>query len=109
MHPIKFGPGVLDIWVFHRENAVNKYLLMRTSEEKADRWFGGARFWQIPCAFTDANLTATESITKAVKELALELRSVWACERVYTIYNRRFDGIQIANPHFRQASRGEQH
>jgi hypothetical protein len=42
---------VIDVWVFRRGPDGVRYLLLHTSQEKADRWFGGGRFWQIPGAF----------------------------------------------------------
>ena len=40
--------GVFDVWVYRRDADAVRYLLMHTSQEKADRWFNGGRFWQIP-------------------------------------------------------------
>jgi hypothetical protein len=38
----------IDLWVFSKDADTSRYLLLQTSQEKADRWFGGGRFWQIP-------------------------------------------------------------
>ena len=40
-----------DLWVFRKTSLGPQYLLFYTSREKADRFFAGGRFWQIP---TDA-------------------------------------------------------
>jgi hypothetical protein len=40
--------NALDLWIFARSEAEPTYLLLRASQEKAERFFGGGRFWQIP-------------------------------------------------------------
>jgi hypothetical protein len=45
--------NVFDLWIFTRSGRQPTYLLLRTSQEKAGRFFGGARFWQIPGDFLD--------------------------------------------------------
>ena len=91
----KFGPDVFDLWLFHRKEGDPRYLLLHTSQEKADKWFGGGRFWQIMGDFLKENEKTQEGIDRHLDDLGLSAKSVWCCEFVYTIYNRRFDGIQI--------------
>ena len=57
---MKLSADNFDLWVFRRDPQV-EFLLLRTSQEKADRFFGGGRFWQIP---TDALLNE-ETIEEA--------------------------------------------
>jgi hypothetical protein len=45
--------NAFDLWVFTRSGTESAYLLLRTSQQKADRFFGGGRFWQIPGAFLE--------------------------------------------------------
>lgn len=40
--------NVAEIWVFSRTTAGSRYLVLEASQEKADAFFGGYRFWQIP-------------------------------------------------------------
>lgn len=90
-----FGPKVFDLWIYHRCDGEAKYLIMHTSQEKADKWFGGGRFWQIPGDSYQEGEATAEAIQRNLREFGLKPKSVWCCEYVYTIYNRRFDGIQI--------------
>jgi hypothetical protein len=48
----------LDLWVFWRGAEGLRYLLLQTSQENADRWVGGGRFWQIPGAFLEPGESA---------------------------------------------------
>jgi hypothetical protein len=86
--------GVYDIWVFRRTIAGVLFLLLRTSQEKADRYFSGGRFWQIPSGiFGEASVA--EAFDRDLAKYGLPVRSVWAAEHAYTIYNRRFHEVQI--------------
>ena len=89
------GPKVFDLWVYYPQKGEPRYLLLHTSQEKADKWFGSGRFWQIPGDFIKPHESMIEGIRRHLDSLGLKARSVWACEYVYTIYNRRFDSIQI--------------
>lgn len=90
-----FGPRVYDLWIYSRKGGTPHYLMLHTSQEKADKWFGGGRFWQIPGDFYKENESTLDSIKNLLSTLTLEAKSIWCCEYVYTIYNRRFDRIQI--------------
>jgi len=87
--------NVIDLWVFHREPSVVRYLLLHTSQEKADRWFGGGRFWQIPGAWLQNGETIVVAARRCLKELGLSARAVWAVEHVYPIYNRRTNSLML--------------
>ena len=39
---------VFDVWAFRRRATGVEYLLLQASELKAERYFNGGRFWQIP-------------------------------------------------------------
>ena len=87
--------NVFDLWIFHRDQGVPRYLLMRTSQEKADKWFGGGRFWQVPGDFFQTEGEgAVEGILRCLAAMNLEPLAIHATEYVYTIYNRRFDALQ---------------
>lgn len=92
---MKFGPRVFDLWIYSRSAGEARYLLMLTSQEKADKWFGGGRFWQVPGDFYGEGEETVAAIRRHLRDFALEASSIWACEHVYTIWNRRFDAIQI--------------
>jgi 8-oxo-dGTP pyrophosphatase MutT (NUDIX family) len=86
---------VLDLWVFARGPDGVRYLLLQTSQEKADRWFGGGRFWQIPGAFLGSGESVVAAARRCVAELGLSAKAIWAVEHVYQIYNRRTDGLML--------------
>jgi hypothetical protein len=88
--------NVFDVWVFRRTPSRSvEYLLLHTSQEKADRWFNGGRFWQVPSDMTKPSERIVPAIARRLREFGLEPKAVWAAEHVYTIYNRRFDCMQI--------------
>ncbi len=91
---MKLTANNFEMWTF-RKNPGVEYLLMRTSQEKADRFFNGGRFWQVP---TDAVQDGEEIEGAAVRiatNLGLDIAALWAAEHTYTIYNRRRREIAI--------------
>ena len=92
---MRFNPGVFDLWVFRRSEAEVEYLLLHTSQVKADRFFGGGRYWQVPSEVFRAGETAVAAIDRVMMRHGLQGRAIWAAEHVYTIYNRRFEELQV--------------
>ena len=86
---------VFDVWTFRRRSADVEYLLLQASEVKAERYFNGGRFWQIPSGVFRDDETVPEAIDRVLSGHALHARSIWAAEHAYTIYNRRFHEIQM--------------
>ncbi|HEY8509620.1 MAG TPA: NUDIX domain-containing protein [Steroidobacteraceae bacterium] len=74
---------------------VTSYLLLHTSQVKADRWFNGGRFWQIPSDWVGESERVVQAVQRLLRLFGLEPSAIWAAEHVYTIYNRRFDCMQI--------------
>ena len=92
---MKHLANVFDLWVFYRDQGVSRYLMLHTSQAKADKWFGGGRFWQIPGDFfATEEEGAVEGVLRHLGEPGVEPMGVFACEYVYTIFNRRFDALQ---------------
>ncbi len=92
---MKHTCNIFDLWLFTRSEGEPRYLLMHTSQEKADKWFGGGRFWQVPGDFFESEEEgAVPAILRYLKGVSVEPVAIYACEYVYTIYNRRFDGLQ---------------
>ena len=89
------NPAVFDLWVFRRTSADVEFLLLHTSQQKADRHFSGGRFWQIPSGFFEAEESVPAAVDRELAPYGLSAWEVWAAEHVYTIYNRRFHEIQI--------------
>lgn len=92
---MKIRTNTFDLWVFHRHEGVPKYLLLHTSQEKANKWFGGGRFWQIPCAESKAGQALVEALRECLADFLLTPKSLWAVEHTYTIYNRRRDDLEM--------------
>ncbi len=92
---MELSANVFDVWVFRRTGNGIRYLLLYTSQTKADRYFNGGRFWQIPCGFMEDKEDVVGAIGRILKDFGLQSSSVWAAEHVYTIYNRRYNSMQI--------------
>ena len=87
--------GTIDVWPFRRIDGRVEYLLLHTSQEKADRWFNGGRFWQIPGDFMAEDESVVSCVERSLAENSLVAASIWAVEHTYTIYNRRFNELQL--------------
>jgi ADP-ribose pyrophosphatase YjhB (NUDIX family) len=87
--------NVFDVWVFQRNGAEPRFLLLHTSEEKARRYFNGGRFWQIPSHFVKDGEAVEDAIARLLSDFGLAPTRIWAGEHAYTIYNRRFRSMQI--------------
>jgi hypothetical protein len=87
--------NVFDLWTYHLADGEPKYLMMQTSQEKADKWFGGGRFWQIPGDFFRDDEDTIASIKRSLSDYNLTPKSIWTVEHTYTIYNRRRNAIEI--------------
>jgi hypothetical protein len=87
--------NVFDVWVFRNSPAGVEYLLLKTSQFKADRYFNGGRFWQIPSGYTLGDEDIVTGVDRVLSRFGLAASAVWAAEHAYTIYNRRFASMQI--------------
>ena len=87
--------NVFDVWTYRRSGAGIEYLLLHTSQVKADRYFNGGRFWQIPSHFMADGETVTGAIDRLLSGFGLAPAEIWAAEHVYNIYNRRFETMQM--------------
>lgn len=87
--------NVFDVWVFRRTNRGIEYLLLHTSQQKADRYFNGGRFWQIPSNSIRVGESLVAAIRRSLTDFGLTPSAIWAAELVYAIYNRRFDCMQL--------------
>lgn len=72
-----------------------EYLLLHTSQYKADRYFNGGRFWQIPSGRMQDSERVVPAVERLLGESGLRATGIWAAEHVYTIYNRRFETMQM--------------
>ena len=92
---MQFRTNAFDIWVFRRDPDAIRYLVLHTSQEKANRWFNGGRFWQIPSEFVAENESIIEASRRCLAEFGVAALSLWAAEHTYTIYNRRREDIEL--------------
>jgi len=92
---MQLQPDVFDVWTFRRRGPQTEYLLLHTSQLKAQRWFNGGRFWQIPSGRVADGETVTDAMARVLGKLGLDPLEIWAAEHAYTIYNRRFEAVQI--------------
>ena len=98
---------VFDVWAFRRRSTSVEYLLLQTSELKAERYFNGGRFWQIPSGVFRDGETVSAALDRALSAYALHAHSIWAAEHAYTIYNRRFHEIQIISVYAAELAGGD--
>jgi len=87
--------NVFDVWAFQRRPDGVAFLLLHTSQEKADRYFNAGRFWQIPSGVVRDEETITAAISRELDLYGLRPTSIWAGEHAYIIYNRRFATMQL--------------
>ena len=88
--------NVAELWVFSRTTDGPRYLVLEASQEKADAFFGGHRFWQIPgTSMRDDGEATVDLLRRGLAEYGLEASALWSVEHVSTIFNRRFDAIQV--------------
>jgi len=92
---MKFNSNVFDLWVFGQDEDIIKYLLLYSSQEKADTWFGGVRFWQILSDFFQEDEGIIDGASRLLSKYNFNLLSLWAVEHSYIFYNRRYKEIQL--------------
>jgi hypothetical protein len=92
---MQLAVNVFDVWAFRRTPEGIRYLLLYTSEDKAQRFFNGGRFWQIPSEFVKEGEHVTDAVARHLRAFGLKARAIWAAEHTYTIYNRRFNEMQL--------------
>jgi hypothetical protein len=92
---MRLNSAVYDIWVFRRAAPGIEFLLLHTSQTKADRHFNGGRFWQIPSGVFEGDESVAAAVDRKLASYGLNAGGIWAAEHTYTIYNRRFHELQI--------------
>jgi NADH pyrophosphatase NudC (nudix superfamily) len=92
---MQLSAGVFDVWTFRRDSDAIRFLLLYTSRIKADRYFNGGRFWQVPSDFVRNGESIEEAVARCVGLYELKPDSIWAGEHAYVIYNRRFCEMQL--------------
>jgi len=105
--PMQLESNVFDVWVFRRIPSKVEYLLLHTSQYKADRYFNGGRFWQIPSGLIRDSERVVPAIGRLLAGFGLEPTGIWAAEHVYSIYNRRFETLQMIAVYAAEVGAGE--
>lgn len=100
---MRLAANVFEVWVYRRSKRGIEYLLLRTSQIKADRYFNGGRFWQIPGGFVENDENVVSAIERRLSAFGIVPASIWAAEHAYIIYNRRFDEMQIVGVYATEA------
>ena len=91
---MQLAANVIDVWAFQRQSLGIKYLLLHAAQAKADKYFNGGRFWQIPSGFVDDDETIENAVQRVLGIYGLTASAIWAGEHAYIIYNRRFREMQ---------------
>ncbi|UNK48499.1 NUDIX domain-containing protein [Lysobacter sp. S4-A87] len=94
---MQLNPRVFDVWAFRRDADAVRYLLLHSSQHKADRYFNGGRFWQLASGARAEAESMTQAIDRVLAPYGIEASAIWAAEHAYTIYNRRFDEMQLVS------------
>jgi len=63
--------NVFDVWAFRKTASGIEYLLLHTSQQKADRHFNGGRFWQIPSGTIEGSEKVVEAVVRLLKNFGL--------------------------------------
>ena len=92
---MQLAVNVFDVWAFRRTAEGVRFLLLYTSVDKAERFFNGGRFWQIPSDTVKEGEHITDAIARHLRAFGLKSQSIWAAEHTYSIYNRRFNEMQL--------------
>jgi len=91
---LELAANVFDVWTFQKSEEGTRFLLLHTSPEKADRYFNGGRFWQIPSGIVEDGEGIEDAIQRLLGRYGLRPKAIWAAEHAYLIYNRRFSQMQ---------------
>jgi hypothetical protein len=92
---VRLADNVFDVWTFRRDSDAVRFLLLYTSQTKAERYFNGGRFWQIPSNCIEEQEAVEEAVNRVLSRFGLTAEAIWAGEHAYIIYNRRFREMQI--------------
>ena len=95
MNPLSldFRTDFFDLWVYRRTDDGAEYLLLHASQEKANRFFGGGRFWQIPTDAVGEHEDVRDACRRLLAATGVVFEGVWFADHVYTVFNRRYDAV----------------
>jgi len=99
--------NVFDVWAFRKSASGIQYLLLHTSQQKADRYFNGGRYWQIPSGTVEDSESVVAAVVRRLGNFGVTATGIWAAEHAYTIYNRRFECMQLIAVYAAEANPSE--
>jgi hypothetical protein len=70
------NPAVFDAWVFRRSTTGVEYLLLRTSQLKAERYFNGGGFWQVPSGVFQAEETVPTALDRVLSAYGMHAHGI---------------------------------
>ena len=92
---MKLRTNNVDVWTFCRQEDGPRYLMLQTSQEKANKWFFGSRFWQVTGGFVEEDEATPAAIRRLLGAYGLEPKAAWAAEHVYSFYSTRRENLEI--------------
>ena len=92
---MKLRTNNVDLWTYCKKGGQPRYLLLHTSQEKADKWFFGSRFWQVTGGFVEDAEAVADAAKRWLQAYGLEPTGVWAAEHVYSFYSTRRENLEI--------------
>ena len=104
---MNLATGVFDVWPFRRDSDATRFFLLYTSQTKADRYFNGGRFWQIPSNAVREGESIENAILRRLGDNGLTASTIWAGEHAYIIYNRRFQEMQLIGVYAAEIERAD--
>ena len=93
--PLDFSSDFFDLWVFRRTGNGVEYLLLHASQEKADRFFGGGRFWQVPTDAVGDDEKVADACRRLLNATGVEPTRAWSADHVYAIYSHRYEAVCV--------------
>ena len=93
---MNLNTNVFDLWVFYVGPDGLRFLLLHTSQEKADQGFNGGTFWQPPSGLivSDSGEFGLKDLLAGTMELyGQEPARIVNADYVYTQYSQRRDAL----------------
>lgn len=90
--------NIFDIWTFYIGPDGPRFLLLHTSQEKADKWYNGGTFWQPPSAAVveDAgDFSLSELMAGTLQLYGQEAVRFFNADYTYTQFSSRRQGLEM--------------
>jgi hypothetical protein len=90
--------NIFDIWTFYIGPDGPRFLLLHTSQEKADKWYHGGCFWQPPSAAVvedTGEFSLPELMAGTLQLYGQEAVRFFSADYTYTQYSSRRQGLEL--------------